>query len=120
MEMGTCVSKSLCPPTAHHATYTWFPCGSWVHVGRPSFRRYMRTSHPWIRKKDGWWKTPTLEMVSLWKHREEGNGKPPLYFSRVNVNDENKESRQQTQEKGTTSRRVESLGIWTCRKADRL
>jgi len=63
--MGGMHLKKPLPPTVHHATYTWSPCGSWVRGGRQSFRRYKRTPHPWIRKKDGWWKTPTLEMVSL-------------------------------------------------------
>jgi len=46
---------SITPPT----------CGSWVPGGWPSFRQYKRTPHPWIRKKkDGWWKTLRLKMVS--------------------------------------------------------
>jgi len=58
-------SQKASTPTVHHAIYTWSLCGSWVCGGWPSFRRYKRTPYPWIRKKmDGWWKTPTLEMVS--------------------------------------------------------
>jgi len=50
------------PPCHLHGVPLW----KRVHGGRPSFGRYKRTPHPWIRKKkDGWWRTPTLEMVSL-------------------------------------------------------
>jgi len=92
LQWWVCISKGLCPTTAHQATYTGSPCGSRVHGGRPSFRRYKRTPHSWIRKKkDGWWMTPTLKMVFIktpggrqqeaTSLREEDNGKPPLYFS---------------------------------------
>jgi len=54
------------PRTAHRSTCMGSPCGSRVCGGRPRFRRYKRTPHPWIRKKkDEWWRTPTLEMVSI-------------------------------------------------------
>src|SRR6218665_354267 len=51
VEMGACVSKSLCPPTAHHASYTWSPCASRVHGGRPNFRRISEPHIPELRKK---------------------------------------------------------------------
>src|SRR6218665_1813560 len=52
VEMGTCVSKRLCPPTPHNTTYTWSPCESRVCGGRPNFRRYSEQHIPEPRKKD--------------------------------------------------------------------
>ena len=116
------------------------PCGSWVRGGRPSSCDFafvgaleirslrvfagiiMRTQHPWVRKKKNeWWKTPTLEMVFLKNTERKATGNRLSTFPELilmtqirkadnDVNDSNQSTtfRSRLADKETRSRRSSS------------